>query len=297
MLFLAMRFVDGVDLEHVVDRDGPLWPGRAAHATAQVASALGAAHAAGLVHRDVKPANILLAANDHAYLTDFGLSKRLLAELDQTETGTGQLLGTLDYVTPEQIRGKPVGPYTDIYALGCVLFHSLTGRVPFPMQEREAKLWAHLSSPPPPLGPGVPDAFDEVVARAMAKEPEDRYASAEDLAAAATSAAARTSDRDRAPLRPVARNAPAPQASLDRREQRWPWIRHALLAPFSLAILAFVLAGGLVFGRPAVAVPVALAVYAIAAAVIYFDRDERRKISDRELARRRARGGSAVGTP
>src|SRR5262245_4906702 len=118
-LYLAMKFVEGHDLRGEIAKRGRLAPRRVVHIVAQIASALDAAHGKGLVHRDVKPANILLASEDHAYLSDFGLTKRLLA--DSEDTVTENLLGTLDYVAPEQIRGQPVDPRTDVYALGCVL--------------------------------------------------------------------------------------------------------------------------------------------------------------------------------
>jgi serine/threonine-protein kinase len=179
LLFLAMRFVSGDDLRTLVEHDGPLDPGRAVAVIAQVAAALAAAHARGLVHRDVKPANVLVTADDHCYLTDFGLVKDLAATTGGTRTG--EVLGTLDYVAPERIQGGETGPWTDVYALGCVLFFTLTGRVVFPLEEPERKLWAHLSEPPPST---AAPAVDAVVARALAKDPRERYESAPALAAA-----------------------------------------------------------------------------------------------------------------
>ena len=117
---------------------------------AQIGAALDAAHARRLVHRDVKPANVLIAPGDHAYLTDFGLVKAL--DESTAHTGTGTLVGTLDYVAPERIRGEGDGPAADLYSLGCVLYFTLTGAVPFPLEGTERKLWAHLSEPPPRLG-------------------------------------------------------------------------------------------------------------------------------------------------
>jgi serine/threonine-protein kinase len=179
LLYLAMRFVDGADLRSL----SPLDPMRAAHVVAQVGAALDAAHARRLVHRDVKPANVLIAPGDHAYLTDFGLVKAL----DETggQTRTGNLVGTLDYVAPERIRGEGDGPAADLYSLGCVLYYTLTGAVPFPLEGTERKLWAHLSEPPPQLdGP-----FDAVLARALAKDPIERYESGAALGVAAIAAA------------------------------------------------------------------------------------------------------------
>ena len=180
LLFMAMRFVDGDDLRTLVERDGPLPVDRAAAQITQVAAALDAAHARGLVHRDVKPANVLVTAGGHCYLTDFGLVKDLAATT--ADTRTGEVLGTLDYVAPERIQGGETGPWTDVYALGCVLFFALTGRVVFPLDEPERKLWAHISEPPPSTA--VDPAVDAVLARALAKDPRERFASAPALAAA-----------------------------------------------------------------------------------------------------------------
>jgi Protein kinase domain len=192
-LYIAMRFVVGTDLRAVIEEEeGRIEPGRAAVLIDQVARALDAAHGHGLVHRDVKPANILLAAQagrEHAYLTDFGLS-RLVAD-SQAITATGALVGTVDYIAPEQVRGERVDARTDVYSLGCVLFHSLTGRVPYPEGNQIAKLYAHDSRPPPlalECVPELPPALDGVIARAMAKDPDARYQSAGDLGAAALAA-------------------------------------------------------------------------------------------------------------
>jgi serine/threonine protein kinase len=197
LLFLAMRFVSGDDLRTLVERDGPLSPERAARVVAQVAAALAAAHARGLVHRDVKPANVLVTGDDHCYLTDFGLVKDLAATTGVTRTG--QVLGTLDYVAPERIQGGETGPWTDVYALGCVLFFALTGSVVFPLEAPESKLWAHVSTPPPSvaaLRPAIPPELDDVVAKALAKDPRQRYDSAPALAAAveAVTAPSRSAD-------------------------------------------------------------------------------------------------------
>ncbi len=199
VLFLAMRLVAGDDLRTLVDRDGPLAPGRAAAIVAQVASALDAAHARRLIHRDVKPANVLVAG-EHAYLTDFGLVKDLSATA--ADTRTGEVLGTLDYVAPERIRGGEPGPWSDIYSLGCLLFFLLTGTVVFPLELPESKLWAHVSEPPPAVSErasGVPAALDDVLRRALAKDPDARYPTASALGEAALQAAA---GEDR--LRPMA---------------------------------------------------------------------------------------------
>ena len=145
LMFIAMRWVDGTDLAALLAEGGPLHPGRAAHLVAQVAAALDAAHAHGLVHRDVKPANVLLAAEDHVYLTDFGLSRHAVSEPGiRPVTRAGRWVGTLDYVAPEQIEGRPVDARTDVYALGCVLYELLTGTPPFARETELATLWAHV---------------------------------------------------------------------------------------------------------------------------------------------------------
>jgi serine/threonine-protein kinase len=190
MLYIAMRYVPGGDVRTMVRRGGPLPPGQAAAVIAQVASALDAAHAAGLVHRDVKPANMLVDRrsnrSDHVYLADFGLSKKRLAA-SAGLTGTGQFVGTLDYSAPEQIRGRPADGRTDQYALACAAFELLTGAPPFHHEEATAVMYAHLSEPPPPVTSrraGLPPAVDQVVARALAKVPADRYASCQEFAEA-----------------------------------------------------------------------------------------------------------------
>ena len=208
--FIAMRHVAGDDLRTLVRRARPA-RGRAGRRriTGQVAAALDAAHASGLVHRDVKPANVLLGQGEHAYLTDFGLTKHVLSEAGATKPG--HWVGTLDFIAPEQIRGERVDARSDVYALGCVLFYMLAGRPPFTHEGEEAKLWAHLAETPPSVSaaaPGVPEAFDAVIARALAKEPEQRFQSAGDLGRAAAAAA----EGGRAALRDtiVATGAAAP---------------------------------------------------------------------------------------
>ena len=165
----------------------------------QVASALDAAHAEGLFHRDVKPANILLegpSADGTAYLTDFGLSKHVLSTSGLTRAD--QWVGTIDYVAPEQLQAMDVDHRVDVYALGCVLYETLTGQVPFSRARDVQKMIAHISETPPAvseLRPGA-EAFDGVVRRALAKSPAERYPSAGELARAAAEAAARTPDPD-----------------------------------------------------------------------------------------------------
>ena len=195
VLFVSMQYVEGTDLKALIALEERLEPARAARLVAQVAAALDAAHARGLVHRDVKPANVLVARHDgeeHAYLTDFGISKHLESA---ALTETGALLGTVDYAAPEQLQGDPVDARADVYALGCMLFHALTSRVPFPRDMPAAKIFAHLQSEPPApseVVEDVPPAFDEVVARAMAKSPASRYQSAGALGRAAVAASGGT---------------------------------------------------------------------------------------------------------
>ena len=188
VLFIAMRYVEGGDVGTLINRAEPLPVARVVHIITQVASALDAAHARGLVHRDVKPGNILLdssAAADHVYLSDFGLSKQALSSSHLT--ATGQFLGTLDYVAPEQIESHPVDGRTDLYALACATFEMLSGSPPFKRDQRLAVLWAQLSEPPPALTArrgDLPPAVDQVLAKALAKSPDDRYQTCLDFAAA-----------------------------------------------------------------------------------------------------------------
>jgi serine/threonine protein kinase len=207
--YLVMRYVDGDDLRALVRRDGPLAPGRAAELISRVGAGLDVIHRAGFVHRDVKPANVLVDHDGHVYVTDFGLAKAMLTR--GGATATGEWVGTLDYVAPEQIRGGLLDARSDVYALGGVLHFMLTGHVPFERGGDEAKLWAQLSSPAPEpsrVRPGVPREFDGVVARAMAKQPDGRYPSAGDLGRAAVAAAAGSAPSQ--PERMVARGAAAP---------------------------------------------------------------------------------------
>ena len=187
-LFIAMRYVEGLDLANLLAREQLLDPERAVRIIAQVASALDAAHARGLVHRDVKPANVLIGAEEHVYLTDFGLTKH--ASQDAL-TKTGLFVGSVDYAAPEQIRGEQMDARTDVYSLGCVLYQTLTKRLPYDKDADVAKMYAHISAPPPVVTearPDAPPALDAVIEKAMAKEPEDRYASAGELARAAQAA-------------------------------------------------------------------------------------------------------------
>ncbi|WP_433447944.1 serine/threonine-protein kinase [Streptomyces sp. CA-142005] len=182
VLYIAMRHVSGSDLRHVLDLHGPLPLPDAVRIAAQVASALDAAHEHGLVHRDVKPGNILVAEGidtdhpEHVYLTDFGLTKKSLSLTGFTSVG--QFVGTLDYVAPEQISGRPVDGRCDVYGLACVVYESLAGRPPFLRDDDMALLWAHQYDEPPPPSearPGLDPAVDPVFAKALAKNPDARY--------------------------------------------------------------------------------------------------------------------------
>lgn len=190
LLYIVMRFVDGLDLGRLLSDHDRLEPTRAERIVTQVAAALDAAHDRGLVHRDVKPANILVArgaSGEHVYLTDFGLTKPITDVGARRATTTGRWLGTLDYVAPEQLNGAPADVRSDVYSLGCLLHQLLTGVVPFPSDQVAATIHGHLSADPPSpsaLASSVPRELDAVVAQAMAKDPGARYQTAGGLATA-----------------------------------------------------------------------------------------------------------------
>jgi serine/threonine protein kinase len=225
LLYIAMRYVDGMDLSTLLRREGRLEPARALAIMAQVASALDAAHARGLVHRDVKPANILLAAapaggDGHCYLCDFGLIKEVGAQQAQSAlTATDQFVGTIPYVAPEQIEGHDLDGRADVYSLGCVLFHCLTGSVPFERMNDIEVVFAHLREPPPSLSsraPGLPAAMDAAVARAMAKSRDDRWPTCSALVTAVQAAVRSTAPAPAAPADEETRSMqmpPVPVAS------------------------------------------------------------------------------------
>jgi tRNA A-37 threonylcarbamoyl transferase component Bud32 len=188
-LYIAMRYVEGSDLKHLLRADGALEPRRALRFVAQLGEALDFAHARGLVHRDVKPSNALLDGGEHLYLADFGLTKS--ASDRSALTATGRILGTVDYAAPEQIEGKPVDGRADVYSLGCMLFECLTGEVPFPKDSELAVLWAHVHERPPKASErnhDLPAALDAVIMRALAKDPEKRHATCGELVEAARQA-------------------------------------------------------------------------------------------------------------
>ncbi|AKN16504.1 Ser/Thr protein kinase [Mycobacterium haemophilum DSM 44634] len=184
-MYLEMRLIDGTDLDSVLKRFGPLTPPRAVAIITQIASALDAAHAAGVMHRDVKPPNVLLTRDDFAYLVDFGIAS---ATTDEKLTQLGTAVGTWKYMAPERFSNDEVTYRADIYALACVLYECLTGAPPYRADSASTLVTAHLMNPipqPSTQRSGIPKAFDTVIARGMAKKPEDRYASAGDLALAA----------------------------------------------------------------------------------------------------------------
>jgi serine/threonine-protein kinase len=243
-LIVAMRLVEGGDLRHLIDREGPLSPGRALDLLGQVADALDAAHAAGVVHRDVKPHNILVEG-DRAYLSDFGLAKAF----DQSSTtGSASVVGTAQYMSPEQWRGDSIGPAADVYSLGCVLYEALTGIAPFERAESDTE-------------PELPQGIDEAIRRAVAKDPARRYRSAGELIAAAR--AAEGSD-----IRPTAvlSGDRSERTTAPNRSQRWlgrvggraaVWLLSgaAIIVAAVAAAVLFLLLGG---GGPDVSSPIAI---------------------------------------
>jgi serine/threonine protein kinase len=257
LLYVAMRYVPGRDLGRLISAQGALSGDEAASLISQVADGLDAVHAAGLVHRDVKPANVLVGEThpgedgSTAYLTDFGLAK--LAASTTGLTATGEVIGTVDYMAPEQIEARRVDARSDVYALGCVLFHAVTGEVPFPERETSAKMWAHLNEPPPAVRSreGRRGLLDPVIRRAMAKDPADRFPSAGDLGRAALAATRGEAVTEPEHAVGVGDAAPAPETlplpvttPTDRlpRRRRRPRRRSRRLA---IALLALLVAAGL----------------------------------------------------
>ena len=230
VLFIAMRYVSHGDLRSLLDAEGRLSPSRTLLIASQVASALDAAHAQRLVHRDVKPGNVLLGQasggdSEHVYLSDFGLSKDSLNTA--TLTSAGQFLGTLDYVSPEQIQGQPVDGRADQYALACTVAEMLSGTPPFRRDDSMALMWAQLEAEPPRLTerrPDLPPAVDQVMAKAMAKSPASRFPTCRDFVSALSAALAAAHDTGngnspsaraqtaRVPAQPAPPDQPAPPA-------------------------------------------------------------------------------------
>jgi serine/threonine protein kinase len=266
LLYIAMRLVEGTDLANVLRDEGALDAERALSVVSQTAEALDEAHTAGLVHRDVKPGNIMLArsprtSHEHVYLTDFGLA-RVAAGTRLTKSG--YFLGTIHYSSPEQFTGAEMDGRTDVYSLGCVAFECLTGVVPFERDHEPAVMYAHLQEEPPSVTsrrPELPAAVDEVIAAAMAKRREDRFATCGQMVEALGAAvegrpvsisvlppaerpttpgrpgAVETPDRPPAAAVPETVTPSEPQPTLPRRS-RWPWIAAAVLGA------AVLLAGG-----------------------------------------------------
>jgi serine/threonine protein kinase len=263
LLYIAMRYVAGADLAGVLRERHRLSPAEALPVIGQAARALDAAHRHGLVHRDVKPGNILIEHGtgdddpDHVYLTDFGITKHLASRSGLT--ATGEFLGTIDYLAPEQIQGKHVDGRTDVYALGCVLYQCLTGHVPFVKDLDAAVIWAHVEetpAPPSTIWPGLPAGLDTVIARALAKQPDDRYQTCRELVSAARAAlgdpsaqphtitAARSGPATAPPLLPGNRRPPAdnqPPASPHPPRQHWYRGPRVIAA---VAVLALFITGG-----------------------------------------------------
>lgn len=182
--FIVMELVDGRDLSRVMRDDGPLDEARTRTITTQIALALGHAHSAGLVHRDVKPHNVIVTGDDRVKVTDFGIAR---ATGESTLTATGTILGTAQYISPEQASGETLGPPSDVYSLGIVLYEMLTGAVPFTGDSPVSVALRHVRDevpPPSSVDPKIPSEYDELVARATAKQPDDRFVDGTDFAAA-----------------------------------------------------------------------------------------------------------------
>jgi serine/threonine kinase PknH len=241
-LFIDMRLVQGTDVSTVLHREGPLPPARAVAVITQVAEALDAAHGAGVIHRDVKPENILLAGEDFAYLVDFGIAA---AFADQRLTNTGTAIGSWNYMAPERFGNDEITYRADIYALACVLFECLTGTPPYPTDSLPALMAAHLVQPipqPSRQNPAIPTAFDHIIACGMAKNPTDRYPSAGDLARSAHDALT-TTDQHRAVtlLEQSHQYAPLPSGPIPwarpPRSRRTPWL---ILGAATLTVIALI---------------------------------------------------------
>ena len=214
-----MRLVNGEDVADRLDRRGPMSPHAAVDVVRQTASALDAAHAMNLIHRDVKPSNILLSpedgrdGHDFVYLVDFGIARA--ADRVGELTGTGGVMGTPDYMAPERFEGSPISHAVDVYALACVLHKLLTGGAPFRAESLAALMYAHLTATPPRaslMRPGIPAHLDWVIARGLAKDPRERFATAGELAAAAHAALSSTGSPTLPPPPTPPPAAPPPRA-------------------------------------------------------------------------------------
>jgi YVTN family beta-propeller protein len=250
-LFMAMRLIRGRDLGRLIANDSWLDAEQAVEVLEQIAGALDAVHQEGLIHRDVKPANVIMGGGEQtwAYLTDFGIARG--AAEDTVLTGTGERIGTADYSSPEQIRGEEVGPASDIYSLGCLFYACLAGAAPFRRDDEVATIHAHLHEEPKPLGPmGQPGSLDPVVRRALAKEPGERFSSAREFAQAARFALA-GGDVAGAPTR---RLAPGREPS---RARRLRWVAALAL------LLVVAAAGGLLAWAPWASEPVVAETFSV----------------------------------
>ena len=247
-LFIDMRFVEGTDVSTVLHRGGPLPPPRAVAITRQIASALDAAHRAGVIHRDIKPENILLNDEDFAYLVDFGIAAAFTDQQHLTKTGAA--VGTWNYMAPERFGNDEITYRADIYALACVLYECLTGTPPYPSDNLPALMAAHLTQPiprPSQHNPAIPTAFDHVIACGMAKNPADRYPTAGDLARAAHDALSATDQYRAATLLEHSQHSappatgprpwtqPPPWTPPPTRSNRKPWL---ILGAATAAVIA-----------------------------------------------------------
>ena len=245
VLFLAMRYVEGTDLREVIKDQGRLELGRAVSIVSQIGSALDAAHARGLIHRDVKPANVLLTtlgdggeSLDHVYLTDFGLTKRSDSRSRLTETGG--FMGTIDYMSPEQIEGKEVDERTDLYALGCLFYECLTGAVPYERDSDVAVMYAHMMDERPlvsTLRPEVPAELDDIVARSMSRDRNDRFPTAATMLGEVRRAFGMSDAKGPvpAPARPATTTA-----SASRRRSSSPRLVLGLAALLAIGVISYV---------------------------------------------------------
>jgi serine/threonine kinase PknH len=249
-LFIDMRFVQGADVKATLLRTGPLPAARAVALITQIASALDAAHSAGVIHRDVKPENVLVTDEDFAYLVDFGIAA---AFTDQKLTATGTAVGSWNYMAPERFGNDETTYRADIYALACLLYECLTGTTPYRANSLPALMAAHITQPipaPSRQNPYVPNAFDAVIACGMAKNPSDRYSSAGELARAAHHALS-TPDQHRAdtllehslqagppPTAPIPWHQPPPQWATTRPPSRKPWFIMGAVALAAIVAIA-----------------------------------------------------------
>jgi serine/threonine protein kinase len=246
-LFLALRFVNGQDLSTYIRDNGPLDVQLAMDLLTQLAAAIDAAHAAGLIHRDVKPENVMLEARDggiRAYLTDFGLAKPLAAGSVAGHTAPGQILGTVDYMPPEQVNGVELDQRADVYAFGCVVYRCLTGAVPYPRENDAAKLYAQVHAPVPVPSaqvPGVPHALDVVVQRAMEKDRKRRAESAGGLMRWAATQLQSTARTRRGGPAPTVVGGDAPERRSRLSLKAWTILHIAVYAPL--------FAGAYIIGR------------------------------------------------